>query len=148
MKQKKKTNKKPRKKGLWFNETLDIDLFASAKAEKIQKSIENVIFYGITIPLQLVQTVGVFVIAFYNDSFMALSFFLVGFFFSRSMLGETFHLNSTISCSTITWTMFFCITFFIPSIYVSALLSLILGCVLAIVMNYMIVRDEEKCQKE
>ena len=115
---------------------------------KIEKVIENIIFYGITIPLQLIQTAGVFVIAYFNDAFAELSFFLIGFFFVRSFLGETFHLNSTITCTTFTWTIFYIITALIPSIYVSVLLCIVLGSMLAIYMNYIVVKEEEKCQED
>ena len=147
---KQEENKKKRKKknGIWFNNTESIEYYAQERAAKIEKVIENIIFYGITIPLQLIQTAGVFVIAYFNDAFAELSFFLIGFFFVRSFLGETFHLNSTITCTTFTWTIFYIITALIPSIYVSVLLCIILGSVLAIYMNYIVVKDEEKCQKD
>lgn len=147
---KQEENKKKRKKknGIWFNNTESIEYYAQERAAKIEKVIENIIFYGITIPLQLIQTAGVFVIAYFNDAFAELSFFLIGFFFVRSFLGETFHLNSTITCTTFTWTVFYIITALIPSIYVSVLLCIILGSVLAIYMNYIVVKDEEKCQKD
>ena len=147
---KQEENKKKRKKknGIWFNNTESIEYYAQERAAKIEKVIENIIFYGITIPLQLIQTAGVFVIAYFNDAFAELSFFLIGFFFVRSFLGETFHLNSTITCTTFTWTVFYIITALIPSIYVSVLLCIILGSVLAIYMNYIVVKDEKKCQKD
>ena len=147
---KQEENKKKRKKknGIWFNNTESIEYYAQERAAKIEKVIENIIFYGITIPLQLIQTAGVFVIAYFNNAFAELSFFLIGFFFVRSFLGETFHLNSTITCTTFTWTIFYIITALIPSIYVSVLLCIILGSVLAIYMNYIVVKDEEKCQKD
>ena len=147
---KQEENKKKRKKknGIWFNNTESIEYYAQERAAKIEKVIENIIFYGITIPLQLIQTAGVFVIAYFNDAFAELSFFLIGFFFVRSFLGETFHLNSTITCTTFTWTIFYIITALIPSIYVSVLLCIILGSVLAIYMNYIVVKEEEKCQKD
>ena len=147
---KQEENKKKRKKknGIWFNNTESIEYYAQERAAKLEKVIENIIFYGITIPLQLIQTAGVFVIAYFNDAFAELSFFLIGFFFVRSFLGETFHLNSTITCTTFTWTIFYIITALIPSIYVSVLLCIILGSVLAIYMNYIVVKDEEKCQKD
>ena len=147
---KQEENKKKRKKknGIWFNNTESIEYYAQERAAKLEKVIENIIFYGITIPLQLIQTAGVFVIAYFNDAFAELSFFLIGFFFVRSFLGETFHLNSTITCTTFTWTVFYIITALIPSIYVSVLLCIILGSVLAIYMNYIVVKDEEKCQKD
>ncbi|MGM9879056.1 MAG: accessory gene regulator B family protein [Bacilli bacterium] len=147
---KQEENKKKRKKknGIWFNNTESIEYYAQARAAKIEKIIENIIFYGITIPLQLIQTAGVFVIAYFNDAFAELSFFLIGFFFVRSFLGETFHLNSTITCTTFTWTIFYIITALIPSIYVSVLLCIVLGSMLAIYMNYIVVKEEEKCQED
>lgn len=147
---KQEENKKKRKKknGIWFNNTESIEYYAQARAAKIEKVIENIIFYGITIPLQLIQTAGVFVIAYFNDAFAELSFFLIGFFFVRSFLGETFHLNSTITCTTFTWTVFYIITALIPSIYVSVLLCIVLGSMLAIYMNYIVVKEEEKCQED
>lgn len=147
---KQEENKKKRKKknGIWFNNTESIEYYAQARAAKIEKIIENIIFYGITIPLQLIQTAGVFVIAYFNDAFTELSFFLIGFFFVRSFLGETFHLNSTITCTTFTWTIFYIITALIPSIYVSVLLCIVLGSMLAIYMNYIVVKEEEKCQED
>lgn len=147
-KQEEKKKKRKKKNGIWFNNTESIEYYAQERAAKIEKVIENIIFYGITIPLQLIQTAGVFVIAYFNDAFAELSFFLIGFFFVRSFLGETFHLNSTITCTTFTWTIFYIITALIPSIYVSVLLCIILGSVLAIYMNYIVVKDEEKCQKD
>ena len=146
--QEEKKKKRKKKNGIWFNNTESIEYYAQERAAKIEKVIENIIFYGITIPLQLIQTAGVFVIAYFNDAFAELSFFLIGFFFVRSFLGETFHLNSTITCTTFTWTIFYIITALIPSIYVSVLLCIILGSVLAIYMNYIVVKDEEKCQKD
>lgn len=147
-KQEEKKKKRKKKNGIWFNNTESIEYYAQERAAKLEKVIENIIFYGITIPLQLIQTAGVFVIAYFNDAFAELSFFLIGFFFVRSFLGETFHLNSTITCTTFTWTVFYIITALIPSIYVSVLLCIILGSVLAIYMNYIVVKDEEKCQKD
>lgn len=147
-KQEEKKKKRKKKNGIWFSNTESIEYYAQERAAKIEKVIENIIFYGITIPLQLIQTAGVFVIAYFNDAFAELSFFLIGFFFVRSFLGETFHLNSTITCTTFTWTVFYIITALIPSIYVSVLLCIILGSVLAIYMNYIVVKDEEKCQKD
>lgn len=139
----KNKNKRKHKNGIWFNNTETIEYIAQERAAKIEKIVENVIFYGITIPLQLIQTIGVFVIAYYNNAFAELSFFLIGFFFTRSFLGETFHLNSTITCTTFTWTLFFVITKLIPSIYISVLLCLVLGCLLSIYMNYIVTRDDE-----
>ena len=147
-KQEEKKKKRKKKNGIWFSNTESIEYYAQERAAKIEKVIENIIFYGITIPLQLIQTAGVFVIAYFNDAFAELSFFLIGFFFVRSFLGETFHLNSTITCTTFTWTVFYIITALIPSIYVSVLLCIILGSVLAIYMNYIVVKDEKKCQKD
>lgn len=147
-KQNNKNTKKKRKNGIWFSNSESIDLFAQEQAAKLEKTIEDIIFYGITIPMQLVQTAGVFGIAIFNDAFAELSLFLIGFFFTRSFLGETFHLNSTITCTTFTWLLFFVITYFIPSIYISALLCVILGACLAIYMNYIVVKDEGKCQKD
>ena len=150
MKEKDKKDKKKRtkKNGIWFNNTETIEYYAQEKAAKLEKIIENIIFYGITIPLQLIQTVGVFGIAYFNNSFAELSFFLVGFFFTRSFLGETFHLNSTITCTTFTWTVFFIITALIPSIYISVLLCMVLGSILSLYMHYIVVKEDEKCQKD
>lgn len=150
MKKKEKENikKRNKKNGIWLNNTENIEYYAQEKAVKIEKIIENIIFYGITIPLQLVQTIGVFVIAYFNDAFPELSFFLIGFFFTRSLLGETFHLNSTITCTTFTWTLFFIITKLIPSIYISVLLCIILGSMLSIYMHYIVVKDEDSCQDD
>ena len=147
-KQEEKKKKRKKKNGIWFNNTESIEYYAQERAAKLEKVIENIIFYGITIPLQLIQTAGVFVIAYFNDAFAELSFFLIGFFFVRSFLGETFHLNSTITCTTFTWTVFYIITAIIPSIYISVLLCILLGSMLAIYMNYIVVKDEEKCQKD
>lgn len=144
----KQNKKKKRKNGIWFSDSTSIDLYAQEKAAKLEKVLEDIIFYGITIPLQLIQTIGVFTIAIFNDSFPELSFFLVGFFFTRSFLGETFHLSTTINCTTITWTLFFLITALIPSIYVSVFLCTLLGIMLAIYMNYIVVREEDRCQKD
>ena len=145
-----KDNKKKRKKknGIWFNNTQSIEYYAESRAAKLEKIIENIIFYGITIPLQLIQTAGVFVIAYFNDAFAELSFFLVGFFFTRSFLGETFHLNSTITCTTFTWTLFFIITALIPSIEVSIFLCILLGAFLSIYMHYIVVKEDESCQED
>ena len=143
MKDKKQNNKKKkRKNGIWFNNAESIDYFAEEKAKKIEKFLENLIFYGITIPLQLLQTAGVVAIAFFNNAFPELAFFLIGFFFTRSFLGETFHLNSTVTCTTFTWTLFYLITALIPSIEISVFLCIILGTMLAIYMNYIVVKDD------
>lgn len=146
----KNNNKKNRKfkNGIWFNDTANIENFASEKAEKLQSIIEKVIFYGITIPFQLFQTLGVFVIAHFNNAFPQLSFFLVAFFFTRTFLGETFHMHSTVGCTTLTWLIFFVVTAFIPSLEISAFLSLVLGSLLAIYMNYIVVKGDETCQKD
>lgn len=138
--------KRKRKNGIWFNNTESIEYYAAERAAKLEKIIENIIFYGITIPLQLIQTAGVFAIAFFNDAFPELSFFLIGFFFTRSFLGETFHLNSTVTCTTCTWTIFYLITAFIPSIEISVFLCIVLGASLSIYMNYIVVKDDESCQ--
>lgn len=143
-----KNKKRKKKNGIWFNNTESIEYYAQAKATKIEKVIENVIFYGITIPLQLIQTAGVFIIAYFNNAFAELSFFLIGFFFVRTFLGDTFHLNSTITCTTFTWTIFFVITYLIPSIYISVLLCVLLGSLLALYMNYIVVKDEEQCPED
>ena len=150
MEEKKKENAKKRKhkNGIWFNNTESIDYFAQERAAKLEKVLENIIFYGITVPLQLIQSIGVFVIAYFNDAFPELSFFLLGFFFTRSFLGETFHLNSTITCTTFTWTLFFVITKLIPSIYISVFLCVILGCLMSLYMHYIVVKDDEECQKD
>ena len=143
----KNKNRKKRKNGIWFNNTESIDYFAEEKAKKLEKVLENVIFYGITIPLQLFQTAGVFAIAFFNDAFPELSFFLIGFFFTRTFLGETFHLNSTITCTTFTWTLFYLITALIPSIEISVFLCVLLGVFLAVYMNYIVVKEDEHDQE-
>lgn len=144
----KKTKKRKHKNGIWLNNAESIDFYAQDKAEKLTDLIENVIFYGLTIPLQLIQTAGVVVIAIFNNAFAELSFFLIGFFFTRTFLGETFHLSSTITCTTCTWTLFFLITALIPSIYASVFLCIILGCFVAIFMHYIVVKDVETCQKD
>ena len=125
--------KRRHKDGIWFADTANI---------------ENIIFYGITVPIQLIQTIGVVVIAVFNDAFPELAFFLIGFFFTRSFLGETFHLHSTVMCTTFTWTSFFIITALVPSIYISVFLCIILGCLMAAYMHYIVVKDEVKCQKD
>lgn len=139
--------KRKRKNGIWFNNTESIEYLAEERAKKLEKFLENVIFYGITIPLQLLQTAGVVAIAFFNDAFPELSFFLIGFFFARSFLGETFHLNSTVTCTTFTWTLFYLITALIPSIEISVFLCVILGVALAVYMNYIVVKDDENGEK-
>jgi len=138
-----KSKKRKKKNGIWFNNTQQIEYYAEDKAKKIEKILENIIFYGITIPLQLIQTAGVVAIAFFNNAFPELSFFLIGFFFTRSFLGETFHLNSTIACTTFTWTIFYLITALIPSIEISVFLCVLLGVFLAIYMNYIVVKEDE-----
>lgn len=144
-----KTRKrKKRKNGIWLADTAAVDLFAQEKAAKLQEIFEDIIFYGITIPMQLIQSLGVFAIAYFNNAFPELSVFLLGFFFTRSFLGETFHLSSTIGCTACTWILFFLITALIPSIYISVFLCLILGCMVAIYMNYIVVKDEDKCRKD
>ena len=55
-KQEEKKKKRKKKNGIWFNNTESIEYYAQERAEKIEKVIENIIFYGITIPLQLIQT--------------------------------------------------------------------------------------------
>ena len=145
---KKEVKKRKKKNGIWFNNTKNIEYYAQKRAVKIEKIVENIIFYGITIPLQLIQTIGVFTIAYFNNAFAELSFFLVGFFFTRSFLGETFHLNSTITCTAFTWTLFFIITKLIPSIYISVLLCIVLGSLLSIYMHYIVVKDDETCQED
>ena len=146
--EKNQKNKRKKKNGIWFNNTESIEYFAQEKAARIEKILENIIFYGITIPLQLVQTIGVFVIAYFNNAFAELSFFLVGFFFTRNLLGETFHLNSTIACTTFTWTIFYLITALIPSIEISVFLCVALGTMLSIYMHYIVVKEDEKCQED
>ena len=148
MEKKEEKKKRTKKNGIWFNNTESIEYYAQERAAKLEKILENIIFYGITIPLQLIQTIGVFTIAYFNDAFVELSFFLIGFFFTRSFLGETFHLNSTVTCTTFTWTLFFIITKLIPSIYISVLLCVVLGSMLSIYMNYIATREDEKCQED
>ena len=143
-----KKRKRNKKNGIWFNNTESIEYYAQEKAAKIEKIVENIIFYGITIPLQLIQTIGVFVIAYFNNAFAELSFFLVGFFFTRNLLGETFHLNSTIGCTTFTWTIFYLITALIPSIEISVFLCVLLGTMLSIYMHYIVVKEDDKCQED
>lgn len=140
--------KRKHKDGIWFADTANIENFAVANAEKVQRLVEDIIFYGITVPIQLIQTIGVVVIAVFNDAFPELAFFLIGFFFTRSFLGETFHLHSTVMCTTFTWTSFFIITALVPSIYISVFLCILLGCLMATYMHYIVVKDEEKCQKD
>ena len=70
MRQEQKTEVKKRKKrknGIWFSDSTTIDNFAQEKAEKLQHTLENIIFYGITIPIQLIQTAGVVIIAIFNN---------------------------------------------------------------------------------
>ena len=129
---KKETKKRKHKNGIWFNDTANIENYAALNAQRVEKIIENVLFYGITIPFQLFQTAGVFVIAYFNNAFPQLSFFLVAFFFTRTFLGETFHMHSTVGCTTLTWLLFFIVTTFIPSVYTSVFLSLLLGSLLDI----------------
>lgn len=145
---KSKKRQKKRKNGIWFSNAASVDLYAQEKAEKLVKVFEDIIFYGLTIPMQLFQTIGVVIIAIFNDAFPELSFFLIGFFFTRSFLGETFHLNSTVTCTTFTWTIFFIITALIPSIYISVFLCICLGCLLSLYMHYIVVKDEDKCQED
>lgn len=146
----KNKKKRKRKNGIWFNDTTAIENFSQEKAERLQEILEDIIFYGITIPIQLVQTAGVVAIAIFNDAFVELSFFLIGFFFTRTFLGETYHLNSTIMCTTFTWTSFYIITALIPSIYVSVFLCIILGCLMSTYMHYIVVKvkEDEKCQED
>ena len=148
MKEKQKNTSKKRKNGIWFNDTTTIESFSQETASKLEKTIENVLFYAITIPLQLFQTAGVVAIACFNHAFVELSFFLIGFFFTRSFLGETFHLNSTITCTTFTWTLFFLVTWLIPSIYISVSLCVVMGVMLSIYMHYIVVKEDEVCQKD
>lgn len=56
-KQKQKKNARKKKNGIWFNDTTTIENFSQETASKLEKTIENIIFYGITIPLQLFQTI-------------------------------------------------------------------------------------------
>lgn len=143
-----KEKKKRRKNGIWHSSSATVDNFAQENAEKLQKKLEDIIFYGITIPIQLFQTAGIVIIAYFNDAFPELSFFLIGYFFTRSFLGETYHLNSTVMCTTFTWTMFFIITSLIPSIYFSVFLCIILGCLVSAYMHYIVVKEEEKCHED
>ena len=147
MESSKNNNKKKRKNGLWFSNSATAESFSEASGEKITAILENLIFYSITMPMQLIQTVGVFVIAYFNNAFAPLSFFLLGFFFTRTQLGETFHLNTTVTCTTVTWIFFFIITYFIPSVYISVFLCIVLGCSVSIYMNYMVTKDVYKCQE-
>lgn len=140
--------KKKRKNGIWFSNSESIDLYAQEKAEKLEALFYNIIFYTITITVQLIQTAGVFFIAYFNDAFTELSFFLIGFFFTRSFLGETFHLNSTVMCTSFTWTSFFLITLLIPSVNISVFLCVLLGTGMSTYMHYLVVKGEEECQKE
>lgn len=142
-----KTKKRKHKNGIWFNDTSSIEYYSEAKAEKVEKVLESIIFYGITIPLQLIQTAGVLIIAYFNHAFAELSFFLIGFFFTRTFLGETFHLNSTLKCTLFTWTVFFLVTAFIPSIEISVFLCIILGALMSTYMNYIVVKDDKNDEK-
>lgn len=144
----KETKRKKRKNGIWFNNSASIDLYAQEKAERLENLFYNIIFYTITVTVQLIQTAGVFLIAYFNSAFKELSFFLVGFFFTRTFLGETFHLNSTVMCTTFTWTSFFLITLLIPSINISVFLCILLGTFMSIYMHYLVVKGEEECQKD
>lgn len=144
-----RNKKRKHRDGIWFNSTESIEYYAEEQAEKLQELIANIIFYVITIPMQLIQTVGVFTIAYFNNAFKELSFFLIGFFFTRTFLGETFHLHSTVGCTTVTWLLFFMITRFLPGINISVFLCVILGCGLAAYMNYMVVvKEDKKCQED
>ena len=124
-----KKRKRNKKNGIWFNNTESIEYYAQAKAAKIEKIV-------------------VFVIAYFNNAFAELSFFLVGFFFTRNLLGETFHLNSTIGCTTFTWTIFYLITALIPSIEISVFLCVLLGTMLSIYMHYIVVKEDDQCQED
>lgn len=143
MKAKNKNKNKKRKDGIWFGSVATVDAFASEKAEKITLLIEDIIFYVVTISVQLLQTAGVVTIAYFNNAFPALSFFVIGFFFTRSILGENFHLNSTITCTTATWTFFYLATSFIKNTYIRVLLCLLLGIFAAVYLNYIVVSDSE-----
>jgi len=148
MKTENKKKKKKRKNGIWFGNTATIDAFAQARAERIAELLNDIIFYAITIPIQLFQTAGIVTIAFFNDAFPELAFFLIGFFFTRTLLGEQFHLNSTIACTTVSWLVFFLVTAFIPNIYISVFLCIILGTITAAYLNYIVVKDSEQCQED
>lgn len=69
MEEKEKNKKRKRKNGIWFNDTTAIENYSQEKAEKLQATIENIIFYGITIPIQLIQTAGVIAIAIFMLNF-------------------------------------------------------------------------------
>jgi len=99
-------------------------------------------------PLYLLTREVVFAIAYFNHAFAELSFFLIGFFFTRAFLGAAFHLNSTVTCTTVTWTIFYLVTAFIPSLYISVFLCILLGTMLATYMHYIVVKDDEQCPKE
>lgn len=103
--------------------------------------VERIIYLSITVPIQLFQTIGVIIIANFNQAFIELIFFLLGFFFTKNYLGETFHLHSTVACTTVTWTMFYLITSFIPQIEISIFLSIFLGVMLGTYMNYVVTTD-------
>lgn len=145
---KNKNKKRKHKNGIWFNDTAKLEDFSSLQAERLEKKIEKLLFFGITIPFQLFQTVGVFVIAYFNDAFPQLAFFLAAFFLTRHFLGETFHMHSTVGCTSLTWLIFFVVTSFIPSIEISAFLSILLGSLLAIYMNYIATRSRVECQED
>ena len=116
--------------------------------ELILRLIAAVVLGGIIGWIKFMIPIGVFAIAIYNDAFTELSFFLVGFFFTRTFLGETYHLNSTIMCTTFTWTSFFIITALIPSVYVSVFMCIILGSLMSVYMHYVVVKEEERCREE
>ena len=73
-KEKQKKNTKKKKNGIWFNDTTAIENFSQETASKLEKVLENIIFYGITIPFQLFQTAGVVAIACFHDAFAELAF--------------------------------------------------------------------------
>lgn len=140
--------KRKKRNGMWFNSNEKIERYSEEASQKLEKKLENIIFYGITIPIQLIQTAGVVAIAIYNNSFTELSFFLIGFFFTRTFLGETYHLNSTVMCTTFTWSVFYIITSIIPSIYVSIFMCIILGSLMSAYMHYVAIKEEDKCQED
>lgn len=127
----------------YLSNGVEIESNTQEKTEKLQKMLEDIIFYGITMPLQLIQTIGVFVIAYFNEAFPELFFFLLGFFFSKTILGDAFHMGSTVTCTSCTWLTFFLVTALIPSVYASVFLCLILGFLLAAYLNYIVVNDKK-----
>ena len=51
-------------------------------------------------------------------------------------------------CSLKNASSVFIITALVPSIYISVFLCILLGCLMAAYMHYIVVKDEVKCQKD